>query len=377
MKTAICVSAFDSYSYNVRIKHVEKVLKTRGYEVLIITSNYDHLLKKNYQTDRFRTVLVDVPKYKSNLSLKRLWSHYYFAKHSYQIVKAKKPDLIYVSGPPNSLYKFFNLYKKNNPKVKIIFDIVDLWPESIPLNDKLLSLLSIPMNMWRKLRDNNLKLVDRVIFECNLYKKKIDFLDNCITLYLCKEDCNYKVTPIKDISEIRILYLGSINNIIDVSLIINLLTRLREKKKIVFHIVGNGEYKKNFINQLQQNKIPYQYHGVIYDSNEKEKIFKECHFALNMMKNTVCVGATMKSIDYLNYGIPMINSIPGDIMDLIEQYKCGINLCTNNLEDAVDEIVNMSSDDNYKLRINAQKLFYDKFSVVAFEEKFDNLIDDL
>jgi glycosyltransferase involved in cell wall biosynthesis len=377
MKKAICVSAFDSYSYNVRIKHVEKVLKTKGYEVLIVTSNYDHLLKEDYQTERSGTVLVDVPKYKSNLSLKRLWSHYCFAKQSYQFVKEKSPDLVYVSGPPNSLYKFFNLYKKNNPKIKVIFDIVDLWPESIPLNDKLLSLLSMPMNLWRKLRDNNLSLVDHVIFECNLYKKKIDFLDNCITLYLCKEDCNCKVVPIRDMSEIKILYLGSINNIIDINLIINLLTRLREKKKIVFHIVGNGEYKENFINQLQQNKICYQYHGVIYDSNEKEKIFKECHFALNMMKNIVCVGATMKSIDYLNYGVPMINSIPGDIMDFIEQYNCGINLCTNNIEDVVDEIIHMSSDDNYNLRINAQKLFYDKFSVDVFEEKFDNLIDHL
>ena len=53
------------------------------------------------------------------------------------------------------------------------------------------------------------------------------------------------------------------------------------------------------------------YHGKVFDSKEKNRIFETCHYGLNIMKDSVFVGLTMKSMDYFE-GLPIINNIQGD-----------------------------------------------------------------
>ena len=43
------------------------------------------------------------------------------------------------------------------------------------------------------------------------------------------------------------------------------------------------------------------------------------------MKKSVCVGLTMKSIDYFEFGLPIINNIKGDTWNAVEEYGIGIN----------------------------------------------------
>ena len=45
-----------------------------------------------------------------------------------------------------------------------------------------------------------------------------------------------------------------------------------------------------------------------------------------MMIESVKVGLSIKSIDYLSYGIPLINNLKGDTWDIIEKEKIGINI---------------------------------------------------
>ena len=71
------------------------------------------------------------------------------------------------------------------------------------------------------------------------------------------------------------------------------------------------------------------YHGKIYDAKEKQKIFDQCHYGLNIMKASVFVGLTMKSMDYFEAGLPVINNIHGDTWDIIEREKIGVNLKEN------------------------------------------------
>ncbi len=45
-----------------------------------------------------------------------------------------------------------------------------------------------------------------------------------------------------------------------------------------------------------------------------------------MMKDEVSVGLTIKSIDYLSYGLPLINNIKGDTTKLVQDEKIGQNI---------------------------------------------------
>ena len=57
-----------------------------------------------------------------------------------------------------------------------------------------------------------------------------------------------------------------------------------------------------------------------------------------MMKSTVEVGLTMKSVSYFQLGLPIINNIKGDTWNLIKEYDAGINIVENqNIFEAMSE----------------------------------------
>jgi glycosyltransferase involved in cell wall biosynthesis len=122
------------------------------------------------------------------------------------------------------------------------------------------------------------------------------------------------------------VYLGSMNHIIDIDGIVDLLSRVKKKMKVKLHIIGDGESRDRFLSALDEARIGYEFHGFVYEEAEKMKIFSQCDFGINMMKSAVCVGLTMKSVDYFCYGLPIINNIPGDTWVLVEQYDAGVNV---------------------------------------------------
>ena len=83
-----------------------------------------------------------------------------------------------------------------------------------------------------------------------------------------------------------------------------------------------------------------------------------CHFGLNIMKASVCVGLTMKSIDYFRHGLPIINSIPADTQELVEREKIGIQLN----EHCVETIASLSAQDCLQMRENVKQVFGTRFA---------------
>ena len=92
-----------------------------------------------------------------------------------------------------------------------------------------------------------------------------------------------------------------------------------------------------------------------------------------MMKKMVCVGLTMKSIDYFEFGLPLINNIKGDTWDIIEKEKCGINISIDN-ETLKENIVSYYSND---MRSNSRKVFEKKLSEKTFCNLLESLIEEL
>lgn len=72
------------------------------------------------------------------------------------------------------------------------------------------------------------------------------------------------------------------------------------------HIIGNGEKKEQFIQEVLAVGVKVIDHKEVYDQREKQEIFDQCNYGLNVMKSSVCVGLTMKSLDYMCAGLPII-----------------------------------------------------------------------
>lgn len=349
-----------------RMKLVIKSLELEGFEVVSYTSNFSHIRKEYRNNIPEGMIALNALSYKKNLSISRLYSHNRFAKDVFKRVRGDKPDLLYVIAPANSLVKEAYRYKKETG-VKLIIDIIDMWPESLPISSKAKSLL--PFKLWRSYRSKYISCADKLITECNLYHEilKDEYEGEISTLYWAR---NQKATRYKlDLPDsLSLLYIGSINNIINVDLMVRLIENYG--KRVTVHIIGDGENKAEMIDKL--NRVcEVIYYGPVYDTEKKKEIFSKCHAGLNLYKNGLYIGLTVKSIDYFNFGLPVINNIVGDTSEFVCKYNVGIN---------VDEKSTLDFDILKKMRMdneNIYELYEDNFESSVFIDKLRDIVGGL
>ena len=116
------------------------------------------------------------------------------------------------------------------------------------------------------------------------------------------------------------------------------------------------------------------FHGKIYDGAQKQAIFDRCSFGLNIMKDSVCVGLTMKSLDYFAGGLPILNTIGGDTERLVQVQQMGINLCRENLAETARLAAAVSPETLLTMRQNTLQTFHTLFSQKIFSEELTKLL---
>ena len=370
MKKAVCISC--THHYKERVAPIEAALRAAGYEVSYITSDFNHYTKEHYRvTDLPHCQQIPTLAYTKNISPQRICSHLRFAKDAFARVEQLQPDLVYAEVPPNSLCRAAARYKKRHPQVKLIFDIFDLWPESFP-NSKAKALLRLPFRVWGNLRNKGLPKADLVLTECNLFRDTLaPYLKNTRqqTLYLCHPGATTETAKtLPEQAQIHLCYLGSINNLIDIPAISALLGQLQQLRPVVLHIIGDGETREAFISAAEAAGVKVEFHGKIYDNAQKQAIFDRCSFGLNIMKDSVCVGLTMKSLDYFGGALPIINTIGGDTWQFVENRGVGINLCREDLSKTAREIAAVTPAQQLAMGESTLKMFNELFTEQVFRQ---------
>jgi len=366
MKKLKVVIATCYQSNEERLSFVLNACKKRKYDTKVYTTNYSHI-KKTYRDDVPNGYnAIDTKAYIKNLSIARLLSHKKFAKDLFEEIEKDDPDLIWLMAPANSLIAEANKYKSKHPNTKIIIDIIDMWPESLPLR---INKNIFPFNLWRNIRRNNINCADKLVTECDLYHDILskEYHNDITTIHWAR---NTKISKLKNDlpkDKLSLCYIGSINNIIDTDTITKLISNCN--KPVVLHVIGEGESRYSFVN-INRRVAEVIYHGAIRNEKKKNEIFSKCHAGLNIYKNNLYIGLTVKSIDYFGHGLPVINNIKGDTSKLIDKYNIGFNVDENTILD-YDAIV--------KMRKNNAKIYkvYDSyFTSKVFEEKCLKVIDE-
>lgn len=361
-KTAYFISSTNHY--NVRTgKFVNDYVK-KGYDVIYVTSDFDHMTKKRYCFNEYKnSKQLHVISYKKNLSISRILSHLMFSYKTFYMLLACKPELVYVEVPNNSLVKSSAKYKKIN-NAEIIVDVFDMWPESMPVKTKNM-IVNSGFNIWRNFRNKNLKFADQIWIECDYYRELLSAQKINLpmeTKYLTLENAETSIETKVSEDEIDLCYLGSINNIIDISLIEKIVSELAKNKRTRIHIIGDGERKDEFLEILKQNSIEIIDHGKVYEIDKLQEIFNKCWFGVNVLREDLAIGITMKSISYFRGGLPIINTVQGDTSRFVEECNIGINVDRHDVNSCVSRILNITKDDLACMKNNTRNLFEQKFA---------------
>ena len=323
----ICIiTAFDTNE--PRAELLKKSFLEGGHSVIVLTSDWKHIekIKRVEAKEGFR-LFHALPYYK-NLSVRRILSHINLSGKIFDYVDRhhSEIDLLWVIFPPNSFVKDAAKIKEKYPEIKLVFDANDCWPEAMP-SEKVKNLW--PLTAWQKLRDNHINAADMVITECRLFEDTLTpFLDGTPskTIYLARDIERPVLPQALPEDRINLCYLGSINNIIDIPRIREIIENITRYKPVTLHIIGRGENLDELVVSAKEGGASVLYHGPIYDPAEKKQILDQCHYGLNIMKDSVVVGLTMKSLDYFAAGLPILNTIKADTWDFTEKEKIGFNI---------------------------------------------------
>ncbi len=362
-KKAIIISCFDWYEN--RLKYVERKLQSMGYDVKFLFSDFNHTKKiyqRNYVKDN--VCYIHVRGYQKNISIQRLISHYYFAINVCKNVKDENPDLVYCLIPPNSLVRKI-VYLRKKIRFKLVFDVIDMWPESFPKMRK----FNFFFTSWKFLRDKFINMADEVVVECEYYKRFLKTVERnkFVIFRLVKDEIEEEIIyePYKEM--ICLGYLGSINSIIDIDRICNIVSLLCKKYSVLVRVVGDGEQREKFLKKLRQAGANVKFFGKQYEEKELYRIFGNCHLGINIYKANLNIGLTMKSVNYFQMNLPILNSILGDTWEVVDKYQVGINICDNdemNCETIVKYVKNIAI-----FRKNVKSLFEREFSSQNINER--------
>lgn len=371
-KRALLISCFNWYQS--RLAPVRQLLLSE-YDVTVLIADFDHISKQKITKRYSECTYIKVPKYKKNISLSRIRSHLVFGKAVHYYLRKLQPKLIFLQIPPNNSARYCLEYKQKNPNVKYYIDLIDLWPESMPLERVSQNFV---LGYWKKIRNDSLKAADHVFTECRLYQDKLKYVLNSektSVLYLFKNQTEEEKIFVEELiasrdkkheNTLSFAYLGSINNIIDMEGIGRVLKAVKTKGiKASIHVIGDGERKEQFLKVLENTGANVYYYGPIYDQIKKIQLLAGCDYGFNMMKRNISVGLTIKSIEYFSMSLPIINNIKGDTWEMVEKYNVGLNWRGD------DDIENMMTYNLSEAHKMVRNLYAQKFTENIFTKTVD------
>ena len=371
------ISNFHEDSEISRTNIAYEYFNSKGHDVTVLYSNYSHSLKKFRYLKNKNFIFLKTISYNSSISLRRILSYLIFSAKVFAFLRKNNFDIIYYNVPPNILSIPVSLLKRNS---KIIIDILDLWPESAPYNGSFFRKISfIFFGFFLKLiRKIGIKNSDFCITESNLFFKKLNLRDNqnsqVIHLKKIQIKNNFNLVPTDEFS---IVYLGNLGAIYDFESLFKIISGLRKIRPVKLHIIGLGPISKWFFNKLNILKIDYEYHGASFDEDLKKEIISKCWFGYNGYKQDIKVGLSYKSIDYISYGVPLINSVKFDTEYLVNSENIGFNFHPNKTDLLVKELSMIDLNEITRLKTITRNLFIKRFSFESYCNEMDEVMSKI
>lgn len=349
-----------------------KALTQSGYYVIWWTANFSHQLKK-YRlfpnndiivNPKFVIKLIPTSSYHSNVSLARMRFEYSFAKNLYTHTSSlEAPDGIISMDPPQPIgYVATKLASKFN--VPLILDVFDEWPELFEMAIPKLFKIFTPIIFWpfKALRKRNLSRADGIVSLCDRYlqgiKKIIGNMDipcavifNGIDIKQCRSHLILKPSTIilgsnlveKSSKDIWVIYAGSLGNTYDILTIMDAAKSLSNYSHIKILIAGDGPLKDQIIKKISKDELKnVQYLGKV-DNQELFHLYALCDIGLCAYSKYSNVGMPDKIYDYMAAGLPIINSLKGELQHLIEDNRLGVQYEAGNpvsLSAAIESLMN-------------------------------------
>ncbi len=248
----------------------------KNIETTIFSGSYNHLFQ-NYPKFKGRSLLeieegirfcwVKVPKYKPESAIGRILSWFWFTFNLFFIRKTNLPTpaIILVSSMSMFPILYALFYKINNPSVKLIFEIRDIWPLTL-LEMGTVSRFN-PVVVFMKIVEKAAYRYSNLIVSVlpmaykhinKVAKREVDFtwIPNGISLKLETE--NKLPDSLKHLfpkDKFVITYAGAIGPANAMEFFAEAIEKLENESKYHINIIGEGPEKNKIMDRLKEKSF--------------------------------------------------------------------------------------------------------------------------
>ena len=276
------------------------------------------------------------PVYKKNISYSRLKSHQVFTKNLMNHIKTlERPDVVLIAFPPiSTAFKLGNWCKLN--QIPYVIDIIDPWPDVferfIPKAFKGVS--KIALKPYRK---KVKQIMEKASGVSSISKAYTEWALSVGFEKSKPREFFYPSVPIDEIHQklnkieaspsgkLTLIYAGNFGVAYDIPIILEVAKQFDKDfpGQTEFVFCGAGHYQEQIAKQSEQTNNLTFLGRLGYD--DLMKAYKNADLGLAQYAKGATQTVTYKLFDYLAAGLPVLNSLPTEMAEIIEEYEVGAN----------------------------------------------------
>lgn len=386
----------------LRYGSLAEALLANGHEVVFWTSTFAHWRKKaRYEKDTTVEVsqnltaeFVFAPPYISNVSIGRVLHNRGLARGFRRKVDSitAKPDLIIAEIPCLELAEAASLYARSNG-IPFVCDIQDIWPEVY-----LTLLPNFLRGVGRRLIWPEFNRLRRILRGASgvtaVSQSYLNWSQRWMDRDIGKNDSvfplGYERPNEKVCAEARVLqeafferleishdcmlvtFLGQLATSYDIETIVDAARILQENDKLPDHkiiLAGDGD-KYYAIRRRAVGLSNIVFTGWLRHT-ETICLLGASYIGLAAYSDRAAQSLPYKPFEYMAFGLPVVNSLSGELEKIIEERKVGINYRTSSPQSLSSAIARLLTDRSLRdtMSSNARVVFEESFTSKAIYSK--------
>jgi glycosyltransferase involved in cell wall biosynthesis len=294
----------------------------------VVTSDFDHSEKVKREERQFlpfdKIVYLKTRPYYSNVGVARLFSHLLFSLKAASYFKNNraKYDVVYATVPLNGMA--WLVFLLAGAKTKII-DVVDIWPDVLPFPPVARKALAPAFAVWKWFFKSAVAKADIVMAVSDVFLHEAASYTNGAAsvkrFYIGHERL---VSGASKQPVFTIAYVGNLGRLYDFDTLLDVLAEDELRNHVQLFAIGQGDRQEWLIDELERRKIRYRYFGAVFETARLADILRRCHAGFNGYIHTTAA-FSYKAATYLAAGLPIINSMTGDLQHLVKEHGLGEN----------------------------------------------------
>lgn len=370
-----------------RMKNIYLLLKEKGLDVEVLTTQPSYPNKQFYEEEHFwdnaelnedkniHRIKIMKKKYSRNI-INRLFYYLEMAvKMIFFVLFSRNKYDVIVASSPQIFVAIVGLIAKYRFRAKLVLDIRDLWPESLKgvgvFNYSIIISLfeKIELLLYKQASNiivNSRGFIGHIVSKSKAFSDKITYLPNGARNF------EINLSEEKDDADFKVIYAGNLGLAQDVTTIMNLAKELDEKN-IKLTIIGYGIRRDSLIDYTKQQNLKNVEFVSPTTRSECFKIISNHQVGIVTLVEAEVFETVLpgKVIDYMTCGVPVVASVSGFSEKMIVDGKTGF--VSQNLDELIKCIEELKENDELynEMSLNGRK--YVKHNYL-WEKNIDQLI---